>query len=246
MTMRDQIETGVYNAIGAAASSPALSSLADLGDAEAQSIVDAVLAALSVSPEGSTSPSVTVTPAATPMLVLSVEDVIAAAARSALGEAQIDGFLMEDRRFITATWDATENFREVREFLFRVQHLFGVRVRSTRADDNTPVFYVAGQVDQVNAFQRNFVMLRDLAQPMLADMDANERREFWATLGDFCTDPALDNTEHLVEMNRENVDRATALLVEVYGPARNLPRTEPVTSGAVFDAAATIAARSMS
>lgn len=233
MTMRDQIETGIYNAIGTA--SPG-TFLASLPDTDAQHLVDAVLAALAEAPQDTPAPSLTIAPASTPMLVLSPADVVARYAADALHDVTSNGPIRSGEPIIHESWAAGPDIREVRELLFRIQPLFGVRIRTNAAQ---ATLLVAGTPEQVRAFQRIAMMLRDAADPVVDNMNSDEQKVFYATLGTLIADH--EDADGLIEDNRDLFQWATDHLNTVYGLARNLRRATPVSEGALFDAAAQVA-----
>lgn len=234
MTMRNQIETGVYSAIQHSAPGSALSTLTD---AEADHLVAQVLASLSVVPADTPESTLAVVPAATPVLTISPAALVAMIADEAYVEVNSDSSLRDAFTIIEETWAAGEDHREYREFLFAIQPMFGVRVRSV-TNESAAFFLVAGTRIQIRAFQRTAMLINNLAQPVLADLSTSQRKEFWATLGHLVA--SAETAQTLIDDNTEAYAEATEWLNAEHGRARTLPRHEAAVEGPVFDRATAV------
>jgi hypothetical protein len=134
----------------------------------------------------------------------------------------------------TMQWPIGDKHVAQREFLFRVQRLFGVRVRSGRTD-GAAWLRISGTPRQRVAFEEACFAIRDEAEPLLADMSMPQRREFWATLGELCA--ASDRADTLTSLNAARFESATDLALTVWGPARTLPRAASAEHGPAYESA---------
>lgn len=238
--MRDQIITGIINAMQA--SQVLGSDLCCLTEGDQDLLVNHLLESLAEVPEGTPAPVVTEV-AAGPALVISPAEVVAMLATTAYSEVTRDRHTGLGQTYTDAMWSHPENNKEIREFLFAVQRLFGVRVRSVVVDHVGGTFIVAGLPSQITALNEVYDRFLRAAQPVTATMTSAQRREFWATLGALVTDPAhSDRVEHLTDTNRDLADEATAYLNRTYGTARRLTRTNPAADGEVYEQAASVLA----
>lgn len=231
--MHDQILLGVTAAIQGAAEGEGSTHLRNLTEGDAQILVAEVLRSLAETPVEA--PVVAVM-APAPTFLISPAAVIAREARNSLSEV-VNNETMDPHRDMVSTIEFTvgEDHREFREYLFAIQSLFGVRVRSLRSIDGARFFAVAGLWAQTQAFQRAALMIYDLAAPALDGMSRDEQREFWATLG--MLSAAVDEAAHLVESNRGAYAAATGVLHDFYGPTRTLARADAARSGDLYDRA---------
>lgn len=237
MTMRDQILTGLNAAVADAPNHTALWHLDDLGEHGIEYLADHILAALAVTPEGTPAPSLDIIEAATPVLTLSVADVVARYASDALDDTlDRQGDDLDNAPILIESWASGPDARAVRELIFRIQAMFGARVRSNAT---TGFFHVAGTPTQTRAMQRVLMTITEAAAPIVADLDADERRVFYATLGTLITEH--QDAQRLIQYNNDLTHRATAALVSTYGPARTLDRATPASEGALYDSATQIA-----
>jgi hypothetical protein len=134
----------------------------------------------------------------------------------------------------TMQWSIGDKHVAQREFLFRIQRLFGVRVRSGRTD-GAAWLRISGTPRQRVAFEEACFAIRDEAEPLLADMSMPQRREFWATLGELCA--ASDRADTLTSLNAARFESATDLALTVWGPARTLPRAASTEHGPAYESA---------
>jgi hypothetical protein len=243
--MRDQIIAGIRNAQCAEAPEGYDNRLAALGNREVEDLADAILCEFTAMDD--TAPEPVLAPAPTmPVLMLSPADVIAAAARDALNETEIERLHLSqylEEVMVAEHVDAGPNIREVREFIFAVQEAFGVRVRFPRgihADGEAPAtFIVTGSPICIRAFKNNLRMMQTLAADALDGLSPVERNLFWATLGSLCAQRA-----HADSIGPGSASDAHAAASEYmnaeFGTARTLRRTTPVTDGPLFEVAATV------
>ena len=235
--MRDQILAGIHEAMMDADQNLPNSVVGRMVPDDLNLLTAHILAALTEVPEGTPAPRVANLPA-TPVLMISPAQVVAMFARDAWVEVQENLGLTGPEHMTVLDFAAFEDRREYREYLFRVSPMFGVRVRSITRDQ-TPLFLIAGYPEQVAAFQRAATMIHELAQPVVADLDTTQRREFWATLGHL-NEQGSDDNPGLIEANTQRYAHATAHLNQRHGRVRNLTRTEPTLSGSVYEQAAAV------
>ena len=232
--MRDQITTGITEANN--------NHGLGLTPATINTLTESILAALAATPtEGPT----LVTAPTRPVLSLSATAVVAMVASAALHARNHTG---PDNTNVTVLdtnyWVAEDDRREFRQFLFVIQHMFGVRVRATRLyPDGCPSFLAVGERNQLDAMHRVSRMLHAAAAPQVAEMSADERRIFWATLGHLVS--ATESAQTLIADNTVNYANATTYLNTEFGPARNLTRTAPAESGTVFESAEALITESL-
>lgn len=233
MTMLNHIRDGIDRAINDDAHSGSV--LSTLPRADREHLARAILLALTEAGE-THAPAVEVLPADTAVITLTPGQVVANYAVA----AQEDMAMRTPEAVSEQITEPGDNYREVRQFLFRVQHMFGVRVRSI-INNAQPLFLIAGTRTQINAFVRGTTLIQAAALPVANTLStAAERREFWATLGDQVC--AHDLAEHCIETNRGHVDDASAYLNERYGHVRNLRRTTAADeSSPIFSQAAAVA-----
>lgn len=236
--MRDQIVTGINEAVEAAHTDQWRGTvLRHLTPADVALLADHILDALAQVPEGTPAPTVAPVPAGQAIFISPAEVV---AMLAATATTDLDGSGASDE-VTDAMWPHPTDNKEVREFIFAVQAMFGCRVRSTVVNGLGGQFLVAGQQPQITALAEVYHRFLRLATPITTDMTPAQRREFWATLGALVTDPThSDRVEHLIEANRGHYAEATAYLTEVYGPARTLPRGTAAESGEVFEQAVAV------
>lgn len=234
--MRDQITTGINLAIREAVEHAPTSALATLSTTHVTALTDAIIAALGQVPADTPAPVLTTLPAAAPVLTISPAEVVALVANGALTsglDPHSDAAALCDYATL-----AHDDRRAFREFLFEVARMFGVRVRSV-TEDGTRLFVLGGARQQVLALARVIDVFRDAAAPITADLTSDEQSQFWATVAALVTGTA--EAQSLIEVNADAYEAATRYLVQTRGPARNLTRTAPATSGVLFDHASAVA-----
>lgn len=245
--MRDQIFTGITRSI-ADASQPVPGGCADmlrfpnlpqLLPSEIEFLTEAILTALAEVPDGTPAPE----PVAAPAQVLFTIDpamVVARQARQSLTSTEADpGYQIDTAALMDVqTYPAEDatGAREMREFLFAVQEMFGCKVRCVRSGDTERRFIIAGNVYQRDAMVETLDALVEYATPLLNDLTSDERREFWATLGSLVA--ASDDAEALIEQNRPIYALACTSMTASHGTARALRRAPVATEGAIYDLAA--------
>lgn len=237
--MRDQIRTALTSHLANGANAEGYFYVSERG---IESLTEAVLAALSEAPEGTPAPQPVATPAQT-MFTIDPAMVVARQARRALDAVLAEPVLtrgdmealMDADEFAT---DGMDDARETREFVFAVQQMFGCKVRCIRTSESVRRFLVVGNNGQREALIETLESFKIYAGPLLGDLDSDQRREFWATLGLMVA--STDDAEVLIEDNRGNYADACAKMTDWYGSARTLNRASAATEGAIYDLATAV------
>lgn len=229
--MREQITNGIINAnedhgFG-------------LTEWDINTIAESILAALSID---DTTPTAVDVPAHSALLVSASAVIADAARRSLTGLTDSDPYDEVDTTEV-GIYPAGEDYREFRQFLLAVQHIFPVSIRCTRTDDRGPTYLIAGAADQHSAFYVVAQAIRSLAAPSLVDLTDADRARFWATLGNKIVHDYNDAQDApLSEDLLTATEQARAVLNSQWGRARTLTRVTPAADGPVHALATQIAA----
>lgn len=242
--MRDQIRTAIAAHLAAAANAEGYYYVSDRG---IESLTEAVLASLSQVPDGTPAPQPVAAPAQT-VFTIDPAMVVARQARRALDNVLAQPVLtrgdvealMDGQNFAA---EPTAEARETREFLFAIQEMFGCKVRCVRAGEGERRFLVVGNDGQREALIETLDSFKVYAAPLLTDLDTEQRREFWATLGALVA--STDDAEALIEDNRDNYADACTMMRDSYGAARTLNRASAATEGRVYDLATSVVANGL-
>lgn len=233
--MRDQIITGIHTA---ARTSTALFGLTST---EVDTLADAILAELATTPDDTPAPTLATITEDTPTLTISPAALVAILARDAWIDARDDHDTTTSEAttplICQQTFTAGPDHRAVREYIFAVQAIFGCRTR-IRILDGTPTFVVAGTLPQARALTRIVTTMQHLAADTVATMTPEDTKAFWATLGHLAQQTWRAQT--LIAENAHTYVSATQYLDDTYGRTRNLARTAPVTTGALYDQAVAV------
>lgn len=247
--MADAVRDGIRAAIDAATAPSGnarrgLSRLAGLTEKEVEALVASTLTALADLP--APGPQVALTaepmPAASPVLVLTPADVVAAAATAALAERDyditsgLDVTYGNPEGFIIETFSpASGHVQGLRRLAWSVLNMFGVNVRSR---ESTNEFIACGPRAQVRAIRRSIDTLAAIGVPLTVGMSSDDIETFWRTVG-----AMIANTERgkmLAEAGKDQRTAANEYQTKMMGEGRIVPQNAAATEGALFTAASRV------
>ena len=189
-------------------------------------VLDRVLAALAVVPAGTPAPSVGVLPTATPVLMISPADVVAAIAATAASSADRDRETMVAR--VIPVRDGSAQHKHL---AWKIARLFGVN-----ASVNRTGWQAAGRPADLAGWQSSLNVLLDAGQAEVGRLPADDAATFWSTLGEIIV--GTDRAKARKAAAKDRTAAARALRDAEFGPGNPVQYAPVAADGTPVAAAA--------